>query len=177
MGSAWSIEVRATSSCRAASEPRYNTGGGDPGGIQLVTAMIRRDVLDELSGFDASYRYAEDRDLFIRMREHGVEIAVLDEVVLHTRLHGSNMTMNAPTNTTRCCGRYVRSSNASAGTNANRRLTSARHCRTQRFGMLLRRPTFSPDRRSPSRTPSRTAALSSGSRKPPPHSSRSALRQ
>ena len=70
---------------------------GDPGGIQLVTAMIRRDVLEKLRGFDESYRYAEDRDLFVRMREHGVEIAVLDEVVLHKRLHGSNMTMNAPT--------------------------------------------------------------------------------
>jgi glycosyltransferase involved in cell wall biosynthesis len=70
---------------------------GDPGGIQLVTAMIRRGVLEELGGFDPSYRYAEDRDLFIRMREHGVEIALLDEVVLHKRLHGSNMTMNAPT--------------------------------------------------------------------------------
>jgi glycosyltransferase involved in cell wall biosynthesis len=70
---------------------------GDLGGIQLVTAMIRRSVLDELGGFDASYLYAEDRDLFVRMREHGVQIAVLDEVVLHKRLHGSNMTMNAPT--------------------------------------------------------------------------------
>jgi glycosyltransferase involved in cell wall biosynthesis len=70
---------------------------GDPGGIQLVTAMIRRDVLDELNGFDPSYRYAEDRDLFVRMRERGVQIAVLEEVVLHKRLHGSNMTMNAPT--------------------------------------------------------------------------------
>ena len=69
---------------------------GELGGIQLVTAMIRRRVLDELGGFDASYRYAEDRDLFIRMREHGVEIAVLPEVVLHKRLHGSNMTMNRP---------------------------------------------------------------------------------
>ena len=70
---------------------------GELGGIQLVTAMIRRRVLEELGGFDPSYRYAEDRDLFIRMREHGVEIAVLPEVVLHKRLHGSNMTMNAPT--------------------------------------------------------------------------------
>jgi glycosyltransferase involved in cell wall biosynthesis len=76
-----------------ARDPIY----GDPGGIQLVTAMVRRGVLDELGGFDPSYRYAEDRDLFIRMREHGVEIAVLDEVVLRKRLHGSNMTMNAPT--------------------------------------------------------------------------------
>jgi glycosyltransferase involved in cell wall biosynthesis len=70
---------------------------GEVGGIQLVTAMIRRRVLDELGGFDPSYRYAEDRDLFIRMREHGVEIAVLPETVLHKRLHGSNMTINAPT--------------------------------------------------------------------------------
>ena len=69
---------------------------GEVGGIQLVTAMIRRPVLEELGGFDASYRYAEDRDLFIRMREHGVQIAVVPEVVLHKRLHGSNMTMNRP---------------------------------------------------------------------------------
>jgi glycosyltransferase involved in cell wall biosynthesis len=70
---------------------------GELGGIQLVTAMIRRRVLEELGGFDPSYRYAEDRDLFIRMREHGVEIAVLQDVVLHKRLHGTNMTMNRPT--------------------------------------------------------------------------------
>jgi glycosyltransferase involved in cell wall biosynthesis len=70
---------------------------GEVGGIQLVTAMIRRKVLEQVGGFDPSYRYAEDRDLFIRMREHGVEIAVLPDVVLHKRLHGSNMTMNAPT--------------------------------------------------------------------------------
>jgi glycosyltransferase involved in cell wall biosynthesis len=69
---------------------------GEPGGIQLVTAMIRRRVLEEVGGFDPSYRYAEDRDLFIRLREHGVEIAVLPEVVLHKRLHGANMTMNPP---------------------------------------------------------------------------------
>jgi glycosyltransferase involved in cell wall biosynthesis len=69
---------------------------GELGGIQLVTAMIRRRVLDELSGFDPTYRYAEDRDLFIRMRERGVEIAVLPDVVLHKRLHGSNMTMHPP---------------------------------------------------------------------------------
>jgi glycosyltransferase involved in cell wall biosynthesis len=70
---------------------------GEPGGIQLVTAMIRRDVLEQVGGFDPSYRYAEDRDLFIRLREHGVEIAVLPELVLHKRLHGANMTMNPPT--------------------------------------------------------------------------------
>jgi glycosyltransferase involved in cell wall biosynthesis len=66
------------------------------GGIQLVTMMIRRRTFDEIGGFDASYRYAEDRDLFVRLREHGIEIAVLPDLVLSKRLHGSNMTMNRP---------------------------------------------------------------------------------
>jgi glycosyltransferase involved in cell wall biosynthesis len=66
------------------------------GGIQLVTMMIRRRAFDEVGGFDPTYRYAEDRDLFVRLREHGIEVAVLPEVVLHKRLHGSNMTMNRP---------------------------------------------------------------------------------
>jgi glycosyltransferase involved in cell wall biosynthesis len=69
---------------------------GELGGIQLVSAMFRRAVLRELGGYDPTYRYAEDRDLFIRMREHGIEIAVLPDVVLLKRLHGSNMTMNQP---------------------------------------------------------------------------------
>jgi glycosyltransferase involved in cell wall biosynthesis len=69
---------------------------GELGGIQFVTAMIRRHVLDQLGGFDPTYRYAEDRDLFVRMREQGVKIEVLPDVVLHKRLHGSNMTLNPP---------------------------------------------------------------------------------
>ena len=69
---------------------------GELGGVQLVSAMFRRSVLDRLGGFDPSYRYAEDRDLFVRLRENGIEIAVLPDVVLHKRLHGSNMTMNRP---------------------------------------------------------------------------------
>jgi glycosyltransferase involved in cell wall biosynthesis len=69
---------------------------GEPGGIQFVTAMVRRHVLEELGGFDPTYLYAEDRDLFVRMREHGVKIEVLRDVVLYKRLHGSNMTLNPP---------------------------------------------------------------------------------
>lgn len=69
---------------------------GELGGIQFVTAMIRRNVLEGLGGFDPTYRYAEDRDLFVRLREHGVKIEVLPHVVLHKRLHGSNMTLNPP---------------------------------------------------------------------------------
>lgn len=69
---------------------------GDLGGVPMGTVMIRRHVLEDVGGFDPTYRYAEDRDLFVRLRERGVEIAVLPEVVLHRRLHGTNMTLNQP---------------------------------------------------------------------------------
>jgi glycosyltransferase involved in cell wall biosynthesis len=71
---------------------------GDVGGIPLGSAMIRRSILENLGGFDPSYLYAEDRDLFVRMRERGVEVAVLPDRVLYRRLHGSNMNFNRPSN-------------------------------------------------------------------------------
>jgi glycosyltransferase involved in cell wall biosynthesis len=66
---------------------------GELGGIPLISAMMRRRTLVELGGFDPdpTFRYAEDRDLFVRMREHDVEFEVLDEVVLYRRCDGSNM--------------------------------------------------------------------------------------
>src|SRR4051812_11209537 len=42
---------------------------GDPGGIPLAAAMVRRRTLLAIGGFDGSFAYAEDRDLLIRLRE------------------------------------------------------------------------------------------------------------
>lgn len=64
---------------------------GDLDGIPLVSAMIRTAELRRVGGFDETYRFAEDRDLFVRLREHGIQIAVLPDVVLKRRLHGENM--------------------------------------------------------------------------------------
>src|SRR5438552_4956137 len=69
---------------------------GDPAGIPLAAAMVRREDLAQVGGFDESFRYAEDRDLLVRLREHGVGIDVLPQVVLLRRYHGQNMT--APEN-------------------------------------------------------------------------------
>jgi glycosyltransferase involved in cell wall biosynthesis len=63
---------------------------GDLDGIPLVSAMVRRSVLERTGGFDPSFGFAEDRDLFVRMREYGVEIVVLEEVVVRRRFHGEN---------------------------------------------------------------------------------------
>jgi glycosyltransferase involved in cell wall biosynthesis len=64
---------------------------GDLDGIPLVSAMIRTSVLHEVGGFDPTFRFAEDRDLFVRLREHGVRIEVIPEVLLYRRFHGENM--------------------------------------------------------------------------------------
>ena len=73
-------------------DPMY----GDLGGIPMGSAMIRREALEKVGGFDPSYSYAEDRDLFVRLRENGVPIVILPEVVLHRRLHDSNMILSPP---------------------------------------------------------------------------------
>lgn len=65
---------------------------GDLGGVNLAAAMIRRRDLDLVGGFDPSFTYAEDRDLLVRLREQGVAIRVLPEIVLIRRYHGDNMT-------------------------------------------------------------------------------------
>jgi glycosyltransferase involved in cell wall biosynthesis len=64
---------------------------GDLDGIPLVSAMIRTEVLRNIGGFDPSYRFAEDRDLFVRLRAHGVRIEVIPEVLLFRRFHGENV--------------------------------------------------------------------------------------
>jgi glycosyltransferase involved in cell wall biosynthesis len=65
---------------------------GEEGGIQLVTAVIRKALLDEVGGFDESFRISEDRDLLIRLREHGATMVVLDDVVLAKRWHDASTT-------------------------------------------------------------------------------------
>jgi GT2 family glycosyltransferase len=69
---------------------------GDLDGVPIGSAMFRREVFDAIGGFDETFRYSEDMDLLVRMREYEVEIAVLPEIVLYRRFHGDQMTTNAP---------------------------------------------------------------------------------
>jgi glycosyltransferase involved in cell wall biosynthesis len=70
---------------------------GDLGGIQPGTAMIRVEDLRKVGGFDVTYRWWHYQNLFVRLREQGVRIDVLTDVVLIRRLHGKNMTLSPPT--------------------------------------------------------------------------------
>lgn len=69
---------------------------GDLDGIPVLSAVIRRTVFERVGGFDTSFTHSEDMDLMFRLRECGVGIEVLPEVVLFRRFHGGNLTASAP---------------------------------------------------------------------------------
>ena len=69
---------------------------GDLEGICFTSAMIRRSALEAVGGFDPALQTSEDRDLMIRLREAAVGIDVLDAVILHRFVHGSNLTLKRP---------------------------------------------------------------------------------
>lgn len=69
---------------------------GDLDGIPIGSAMFRREILETLSNFDATFRHSEDMDLLVRARERGVKIEILPEVIWYRRFHGSQMTANGP---------------------------------------------------------------------------------
>ncbi len=66
---------------------------GELDGIPILSAMIRRSVFDTVGLFDESFAVSSDMDLVIRMREHGVSVEVLDELVLYRRFHGNNLSL------------------------------------------------------------------------------------
>jgi glycosyltransferase involved in cell wall biosynthesis len=69
---------------------------GDLDGIPVLSAVMRRSVFLEVGGFDTSFTHSEDMDLMFRLREHGVRIEVLAEIVLYRRFHGDNLTAAPP---------------------------------------------------------------------------------
>lgn len=57
--------------------------------IAHPTVMMRKAVLDHCGGYDPSFRFAEDLDLWLRMLNHGVRFANLPEVLVRYRQHST----------------------------------------------------------------------------------------
>jgi glycosyltransferase involved in cell wall biosynthesis len=57
----------------------------------IGAALYRRRVFERVGLFDPTLRFGEDQDWFLRARELGVAIAVLDEVTEIKRKHDANM--------------------------------------------------------------------------------------
>jgi glycosyltransferase involved in cell wall biosynthesis len=64
---------------------------GELDGIPLPSAVFRRSALDDVGGFDPTFRTSEDMDLLIRLRERNHKIVVLPDLVLYRRFHGENL--------------------------------------------------------------------------------------
>lgn len=67
------------------------------------TVMMRRSHILEAGGYDASFRYAEDRHLWGRLVTQGRGIACQPEFLLEYRLHSSAMTNSSSNRTQFTC--------------------------------------------------------------------------
>ncbi|HEU5245227.1 MAG TPA: glycosyltransferase family A protein [Gaiellaceae bacterium] len=68
----------------------------DLDGIPFNSLIVRRNVFEEVGGYDESFTHGEDRDFLFRLRERGVPIEVIPEIVVFRRFHGANLTLSAP---------------------------------------------------------------------------------
>ncbi len=60
--------------------------------VFILTALVHREVLDEVSGFDAGNRLGtEDRQLWLRLSAKGYKFRYVDKVLASYRVHGSNI--------------------------------------------------------------------------------------
>jgi glycosyltransferase involved in cell wall biosynthesis len=64
---------------------------------QLGSGLFRRKAFERAGVFDPALRFSEDVDWFLRAREAGVPMVVLQEVTVLYRQHGGNMTRGRST--------------------------------------------------------------------------------
>ena len=61
----------------------------------LGSGIYRRSLFERLGLFNVSLRHSEDTDWFLRMREEGVKVRIIEDVSLLYRQHGGNMTKDS----------------------------------------------------------------------------------
>ena len=66
--------------------------------MSVMTLMVRREVFATVGPFDPSLRIGEDIDWLFRARELGVEVAMVEDVLVHRRVHDRNLTLDYPAN-------------------------------------------------------------------------------
>jgi glycosyltransferase involved in cell wall biosynthesis len=60
------------------------------------TLLVRREVFDRVGYFDEAYRVAMDVDWFARVKDAGLELGAVPDVVLIKRFHPSNLSHSEP---------------------------------------------------------------------------------
>lgn len=64
----------------------------------METLVARRTLFDRLGKFDGSLQIANDVDWFTRATDQNIATAVLPQVLLHKRVHDTNLSMNVEVN-------------------------------------------------------------------------------
>jgi glycosyltransferase involved in cell wall biosynthesis len=69
--------------------------GADVPGYVGETLVARRRAFERAGYFDISFRQAFDTEWYARARDVGLEMEMIDEVLVHKRVHGNNVTYSA----------------------------------------------------------------------------------
>jgi GT2 family glycosyltransferase len=69
--------------------------GADVPGYLIETLVARPRAFERAGNFDTSFPQGEDTEWYARARQLGLEMEMIDEVLVHKRLHGNNTTYNA----------------------------------------------------------------------------------
>jgi glycosyltransferase involved in cell wall biosynthesis len=69
--------------------------GADVPGYLIETLVARPRAFERVGNFDTSFPQGEDTEWYARARQLGLEMEMIDEVLVHKRLHGNSTTYNA----------------------------------------------------------------------------------
>ncbi len=64
----------------------------------METLVVRRSAFEKIGLFDASLTIGEDVDWFARAKDFALPVWVVEETLLHKRVHDTNTSLNAPEN-------------------------------------------------------------------------------
>ena len=64
----------------------------------METLVAHKAVFDGIGGFNPDLSSAEDVDWFARANDKNIPMAIIPAVLLHKRVHDTNLSMNIPTN-------------------------------------------------------------------------------
>jgi len=64
-------------------------------GLVWGALMVRRRVFDTIGQFNSTLTHAIDVDFFIRAKEAGLRMDIIQEIFLYHRIHGSNMSLQS----------------------------------------------------------------------------------
>lgn len=59
--------------------------------IALISLVARKSIFDLVGGFNPDYKVCSDFEWFTRAKDAGIKLKILDEVLLHRRVHGENI--------------------------------------------------------------------------------------